>query len=61
MSGDNLYQLKTKAPVGAFVHFNGTYDFFGQVIAHQPSGYHLIRGMGRRSPTGMTYRAETED
>lgn len=62
MSG-NLYQLKTSAPVGAFVTFKGTYDKYGQVLKHQKSDYHLIRGMGRNALHGVRfdYSAETED
>jgi hypothetical protein len=59
----HLYQLKTSAPVGAFVTFKGIYDKYGQVLKHQKSGYHLIRGMGRDPLHGVRfyYSAETED
>lgn len=56
----HLYQLRTKAPVGAKVHFNGIWDRYGIVLKHQDSGYHLIRGTGRKAPEGTTYYAEVE-
>lgn len=55
----NLYQLKTNAPVGAIVSFNGIHDKYGQVMKHQSSGYHLIRGLGMESPReSVHYTAE---
>ena len=54
MSG-GLYQLKTRAPVGAYVTFKGPYDKYGQVIKHQDSGFHLIRGVGLTPPPGVRH------
>ena len=58
MSG-NLYQLRTKAPVGAEVTINGPYDKYGIVLARRDSGHHLIRGTGSEKPARTTYATET--
>lgn len=57
-----LYQLKTQAPVGAFVIIGGPYDTYGQVLSHQASGFHLIRGLGHAKPTisGTFWSTESE-
>jgi hypothetical protein len=57
---NNLYQLKTNAPAGALVSFDGVHDNHGMVMKRQDSGYHLIRGLGMNSQ-GKTihYSAET--
>ena len=54
MSGGNLYQLKTNAPLGAAVVIGGTYDTYGTVMAHRESGFHLIRGTGHTKPHNRT-------
>lgn len=59
MSG-NLYQLETKARVGDYVDINGPHDRYGQVIKHQDSGYHLIRGLGHQKPNAsIIHRTES--
>ena len=49
----NTYQLRTQAPVGAYVTLPGPYDRYGRVAALQPSGFHLIRGLGNETPVGV--------
>lgn len=45
-----LYQLQTSAKPGELMRINGPWDTWGRVIKHQPSGFHLIRGLGHRRP-----------
>ena len=45
-----LYQLQTTAQPGQVVRINGPWDTWGRVIKLQPSGFHLIRGMGYKKP-----------
>ena len=45
-----LYQLKTKAMPGQIMRIDGPWDTWGQVIKHQASGFHLIRGLGHKKP-----------
>lgn len=49
MSG-NLYQLQTTALPGQIMRIDGPYDTYGRVISLQPSGFHLIRGLGHKKP-----------
>lgn len=57
----NLYQLKTNARPGDYVNINGPHDRYGQVLKHQESGYHLIRGLGdNKPPATILHYAETE-
>lgn len=54
----NLYQLKTRAPVGAPVIVNGPFDRFGVVLSLRPDGYRLIRGTGETAPSTTAYTVE---
>lgn len=47
----HLYQLKVTGSVGGIVRVNGPWDTWGRIIQLRPSGYHLIRGLGRNRPT----------
>jgi hypothetical protein len=57
---NNLYQLRTRALPGEHVTIDGPHDKYGQVIKHQDSGYHLIRGLGLRQPPGIRIFIATE-
>lgn len=57
---ENLYQLRTAAPVGAPVLIDGPHDRYGKVVTHRENGYHLIRGTGMQKPGGaMIYTVES--
>jgi hypothetical protein len=46
----HLYQLPTDRLPGQLVRIDGPWDTWGYVVKHQPSGYHLIRGLGHQRP-----------
>lgn len=48
-----LYQLQTTALPGQIMTINGPWDTWGMVIKRQPSGFHLIRGLGHTKPAGI--------
>lgn len=50
MPATNWYQLKTTALPGQYVVFAGVWDKYGLVVKLQPSGYHLIQGLGIKPP-----------
>lgn len=57
----NLYQLKTIAQPGDYVTIDGPTDRYGQVMKHQDSEYHLIRGLGTERPqASVIYRTEID-
>lgn len=49
MSGQ-LYQLQLGKAAGDVVKIAGPWDTWGRVIKLQPTGFHLIRGLGHSKP-----------